>query len=203
MSETRGIFVLADVVDNSLDGEWVSLNDVWTSRGTSNRGYFGGGFFNPGSLSSMEKVDYLTDTTDAVPGAPLNAARYRLAATGNSDTGYFGGGGPGFFSSIDKITYSTDSVSPTPGVTLSVPCYRLAATGNSTAGYFALSRYYSGYSSGNLSSIDKITYSTNTRQTLPSAGTLSIARESSAATGNSAAGYFIGCLLYTSPSPRD
>jgi hypothetical protein len=65
----------------------------------------------------MEKVTYASDTTAAVPGAALSAARQSLAATGNSEAGYFGGGfvpGPGM-STMDKCTYSTDTTAAVPG----------------------------------------------------------------------------------------
>ena len=40
----------------------------------------------------MDKVNYTSDTTAAVPGANLTLARRGAAATGNSTAGYFGGG---------------------------------------------------------------------------------------------------------------
>ena len=68
----------------------------------------------------MEKVTYSTDTTAAVPGAALSAARYSLAATGNSTAGYFGGGrNPGPFSTMDKLTYADDTTAAVPGAALS------------------------------------------------------------------------------------
>ena len=87
---------------------------------TSNTGYFGGGYDGPDIYSTMDKVTYSTDTTAAVPGAPLSVARYGVAATGNSTSGYFGGGEPGPLSTMDKVTYSTDTTAEVPGAALSV-----------------------------------------------------------------------------------
>jgi len=90
MSETRGVFALDDILDAILSGNGVDLNDVWTASPSPNTGYFGGGA--PGSVSTMDKVTYSTDTRTTVPGAALSSARLALAATGNSTSGYFGGG---------------------------------------------------------------------------------------------------------------
>ena len=95
MTYTRGVFRLLEVIESKLEGEWISLNDVWISPSgspTPNTGYFGGGYDGTNPRSTMDKVTYASDTTAAVPGAPLSAARRYLAATGSSTAGYFGGG---------------------------------------------------------------------------------------------------------------
>jgi hypothetical protein len=79
----------------------------------------------------MDKLTYSTDTTVFTPGANLSAARGYLAATGNSDTGYFGGGvlpGPSPISRMDKVTYATDTTAFTPGANLSASRSILAAS---------------------------------------------------------------------------
>ena len=80
----------------------------FAATGSLTAGYFGGGI-NPsltGTYTTMDKVTYSTDTTAAVPGAALSLVRYRLAATGSSTAGYFGGGfnGPNY-TTMDKVTY--------------------------------------------------------------------------------------------------
>jgi hypothetical protein len=102
------------------------------ATGNSDAGYFGGGITNPGSIhrSTMDKVTYSSDTTAAVPGAALSVARRALAATGNSDAGYFGGGlspGSAIYSTMDKLTYSSDTTAEVPGAALSVARWSLAA----------------------------------------------------------------------------
>ena len=173
MSETRGVFAIIDVIDNILDGEWISLDDIWLAQGAPNTGYFGGGL---PATSLMDKIDYSNDTTAAVPGANLTFARSLLAATGSSTAGYFGGGmNSGFanVSTMDKVTYSTDSTAAVPTAALSVARTYLAATGNSTAGYF-------GGGSPTTSLMDKVTYSTDTTAAVAGAS-LSAARYSFAA----------------------
>jgi hypothetical protein len=46
-------------------------------------------------VSTVDRIDYSNDTATASPKGPLSVARNRLAATGNSSFGYFGGGFPG------------------------------------------------------------------------------------------------------------
>jgi hypothetical protein len=152
------------------------------ATGNSTAGYFGGGidFSIPATYSTMDKLTYSSDTTAAVPGARLSAARYSLAATGNSEAGYFGGGAntvPSVFSTMDKTTYSTDTTAAVPGAALSIARRNLAATGNSTAGYFG-----GGFtpSPSTFSTMDKLTYSTDTTAAVPGAA-LSAARYSLAA----------------------
>ena len=104
MADTRGVFGLRQVLLFKNKNEWVSLEDVWLEPPFPGTGYFGGGIPGPGLLSSLEKVTYVSDTTAAVPSANLSAARYALAATGNSTSGYFGGGRtPGPVSTMDKV----------------------------------------------------------------------------------------------------
>ena len=162
----------------------------YAATGNSTAGYFGGGLF----YTTMDKVTYASDTTAAVPGANLSVARGTLAATGNSTHGYFGGGltpGPNVVATMDKIQYSTDTRLPAiPGADLSIARIRLAATGNSEAGYFGGGCGTPG--SPKYTTIDKITYSNDTRSIVPSVGSLSNGRDSHAATGNSTAGYFAG-----------
>ena len=87
------------------------------------------------SPSTMYKVTYSTDTTTRVATAALSASRYGTGATGNSTSGYFGGGviAPSSFSTMDKLDYSTEVTSRIPGASLSAARYGLAAsssTGN-------------------------------------------------------------------------
>jgi hypothetical protein len=168
------------------------------ATGNSTAGYFGGGAdaFGPISVSRMDKVTYATDTTAFTPGANLSASRYRLAATGNSTNGYFGGGRPGSpstasVSTMDKVTYSTDTRAFTPGANLSVARHGVAATGNSDAGYFGGGDTASPSPAVRRSTMDKLTYATDTTVFTPGAN-LSAARYILAATGNSTAGYFGG-----------
>ena len=67
----------------------------------------------------MDRITYATDTATASLRGPLSSARYALAAAGNSDYGWFGGGGdpavpylsggPTTSTIIHRITYATDT----------------------------------------------------------------------------------------------
>ena len=85
MSETRGVFGLEDIIEQKLEDEWVPLEDVWLEPPFPGTGYFGGG--GPGAKSTMDKVTYSSDTTVAVPGANLTAARSSLAASSSRANG--------------------------------------------------------------------------------------------------------------------
>ena len=57
--------------------------------GTSpNTGYFAGGTPGPGSMSTVDKIDFTSDTTNRIPGANLTQKRQSLAAT-SSVTDYY------------------------------------------------------------------------------------------------------------------
>ena len=78
-------------------------------------GYFGGGYTEPGVYHSfISRVDYASDTTNNPARGPLTTAAYQLAATSNSDYGYFmTGAGPGtpapHFSTTQRLNFSNDT----------------------------------------------------------------------------------------------
>jgi hypothetical protein len=60
----------------------------------------------------VDRIDYSNDSATASIRGPLTALRWNIAATGNSNFGYFGGGYAGpTFSRVDRIDYSNDSAS--------------------------------------------------------------------------------------------
>ena len=153
----------------------------------STHGYFGGGW--PGERSSVEKRTYSTETAARVPSAEFPTERAGMAATGTLNHGYFVGGYPGTRSSTEKLSYSSEVTAYVPGCQLTDPRYDLAGTGNSTHGYFAGGDTPA--SPGYKSTMDKVTYSSDTTAAVPGAN-LSVARYGLAATGNSTNGYFGG-----------
>ena len=78
-----------------------------------------------------------------------------------------GGGNPSQVSTMDKLTYSSDTTAAVPGAVLSVPKRSMGATGNSTAGYFA-GGLANSISPGQISTVDKLTYASDTTAALPS-----------------------------------
>ena len=74
-------------------------------------GWFGGG--NSPEVSTVDRIDFSNDTGTANTRGPLSLARFRLAATGNSNYGWFGGGRVASTSvaTVDRIDFSNDSPS--------------------------------------------------------------------------------------------
>ena len=145
----------------------------------------------------------------------LNEAR-GLRLTGDwlhTDTvanyGWFGGGSLGtspvtVSSTVDRIDFSNDSVSASPRSPLSLARWGSAATGNSNYGWFGGGYYPVPLLADPpyLSTVDRIDFS-NDSSTAPIRGPLSLARHSSAATGNSNYGWFGGGFLPGSTSTVD
>jgi len=143
----------------------------------------------------------------------LNEAR-GLRLTGDwlhTDTvanyGWFGGGSLGtspvtVSSTVDRIDFSNDSVSASPRSPLSLARWGSAATGNSNYGWFGGGYYPVPLLADPpyLSTVDRIDFS-NDSSTAPIRGPLSLARHSSAATGNSNYGWFGGGSYYPSGGP--
>jgi hypothetical protein len=170
----------------SFGGAPVSyLGAPWTA--TSPYGYFGGGANSvPSTLSTVDRVDYSNDTNTAAVRGPLSNSKSRLAATGNSNFGYFGGGQPGPISTVDRVDYSNDSNSTSVRGSLLTARRYLAATGNSNFGYFG------GGIGGPVSAVIERLDFTNDSVATISRGSLSLARYALAATGNSNFGYYLG-----------
>jgi hypothetical protein len=114
----------------------------FAATGNSNFGYFGGGGSPsiPTHTSRVDRINYLNDTMSTSIRGPLSVGRPRLAATGNSNFGYFGGGylGPGayYYLTIDRIDYTNDTSTASVRGSLGQTSADLSATGNSNFGYF-------------------------------------------------------------------
>ena len=152
------------------------------ASGNTINGWFGGGYSpsGPGSMSTVNRITYATDTDVASVRGPLSSTKYGLAAAGNTTDGWFGGGvNPALFpasvlSRVDRITYSTDTVTASVRGPLSVARFNLAASSNDTDAWFG-----GGYNSGAgglQSTVDRITFATDTA-TASVRGPLSLARE--------------------------
>jgi hypothetical protein len=185
--------------NTNLSAVSYQLQTIIFSKQFSNFGYFGGG--NGGTsgpstatISNVERVDYSNDTTTASPRGPLSLARSRLAATGNANFGYFGGGiVPALISTVDRIDYSNDTETASPRGPLSLARGNLAAAGNNDFGYFigGLVPAAAPATPSPISTIDRIDYS-NDLETASPRGLLNFSRLSLAATGNANFGYFGG-----------
>jgi hypothetical protein len=155
-------------------------------------GWIGGGFTaGPVSISTVDRIDFSNDLITASVRSPLSSARYRLAATGNSNYGWFGGGTFGTGSSLDRIDFSNDSSNVSPRGPLSSGRYTLAATGNSNYGWFGGGMILSSPTIPKSSTVDRVDYANDSSISSPR-GPLSSARGFVAATGNSNYGWFGG-----------
>ena len=92
--------------------------------------WFGGGAA-PGSVSTVDRITFATDTATASVRGPLSGDRHYLAAAGNTTDGWFGGGyvSPGGVSrsTVDRITYATDTATASVRGPLSLTSYFFAA----------------------------------------------------------------------------
>ena len=150
-------------------------------------GYFGGGFPN---TSAIDRIDYTNDTSQITTRNNLSLIRYSLAATGNQNFGYFGGGFlPATVSTIDRIDYSNDASAVLTRGPLSIARFGLSSTGNQNFGYFGGGTIPGG--SPTYSQIDRIDYSNDT-STASSKSNLTLGRFYLSATGTQNFGYFGG-----------
>ena len=153
--------------------------------------WFGGGY-GPGRTSIVDRITFATDTATASVRGPLSSARSNLAAAGNLTDGWFGGGTFPVTSTVDRITYATDTATASVRGPLSLARPSLAAVGNSTDGWFG-GGYNSSAQPYNKSTVDRITYATDTA-TASVRGTLSYPAGTSlsATAGNETDGWFGG-----------
>ena len=180
-------------------GPLASTRYVMAATANSNYGWFGGGqLFDPVTpantrKSSVDRIDFSNDSPTASPRGPLSLVRSALAATGNSNFGWFGGGvnpsTPAIFSTVDRIDFSNDSPTASPRGPLSSLRASLAATGNSNYGWFG-----GGYTTGvvNLSTVDRIDFANDSIIASIRGPLTSTSRNRFAATGNSNYGWFGG-----------
>jgi len=183
------------------------------STGNSDFGYSGGGYNTiPGSnnwISIVDRIDYSNDTATASPKGNLTRTRGSGCATGDSSSGYFGGGegnNDENLSSLDRVDYSNDTVTAVYKGPLSYSLRDSSASSSRananpttidlgpTTSVGTDFGYVGGGDAGSgpkLSSIDRIDYSNDTAAAAPK-GQLSASRYSIAATGNASFGYFAG-----------
>jgi hypothetical protein len=195
----NGQLSYVDRIDFSNDSATISPRGLlslerrkFAATGNSNYGWFGGGTQLSGALATVDRIDFSNNSpsTSASPRGPLSSARYNLAATGNSNYGWFGGGRGGSpiatVATVDRIDFSNDSATAIPRSQLSASRYSLAATGNSNYGWFG-----GGAPLPTVATVNRIDFS-NDNTTISIRGPLFTARYRLAATGNSNYGWFGG-----------
>ena len=168
--------------------------DTTTSMGNTTQGYILA-YAYP-SRSDMMKLTYSSETTATLPAtANLSVPARANMSISNTTHGYTAGGKndstSAFITNVDKTTFSTDTTARIPGSNLGGTRYSGATTGNSTTGYFGAGAI-PGQPTTDASTVEKITYSSDTRANVPSSGNLSAGGRDLSATGNTTAGYFLG-----------
>jgi hypothetical protein len=194
-----------DRIDYSNDTQTTSVRGPLTTAGhnisgagNSNYGWFGGiiawNIFI--SRSTIHRIDYSNDSATASVRGPLSLARSTLAATGNSNFGYFGGGRidlSGRISNIDRIDYSNDITNTLFRGVLTQSKENFTSTSNSNFGWFG-----GGYQVPS-SRIEKLNFLNDTLRPLVRGSFSSGGRFGVGATGNSNFGYFGGGSVPGSP----
>ena len=185
LSTVQRITFATDTAASTVRGPLSSAVKQLAAAGNTTNAWFGGG--GPGPKSTVARITFATDTATASVRGPLSAARYNLAAVGNNTDAWFGGGYQ--FSTIDRITYATDTATASVRGPLSQGRSRLAAAGNETNGWFG-GGYVAYYNTGQ-STVDRITYATDTA-TATARGPLSVSSYAITAAGNSTDAWFAG-----------
>ena len=156
-------------------------------------GWFGGGYNPGGNMSTVQRINYATDTAIASIRGPLSLARRSHASTGNTSYGWFAGGTTGtntvgVVTTVDRIDYSSDTTTASNRGPLSSTAYyypmNFSATGNDNYGWFG-----GGYAAGAI--VNRITYATDTA-TATKRGPLAQGRGYASSTGNTTDGWFGG-----------
>ena len=207
---TRGIFVLENIRIRQREGSWVPTSDVFGRDSLQQVGYVvGGSDSSDNSVSYYQAISYSSDTRSNVANLPqAKSGVYGFSSPSNA---YNVGGGPGsnspgtFYSNTTKLVLSTQTSSALPGVNMGASFGRGGSTGSSTAGYIAGGYSNPGESNG-WSRLERLTYSSETMQRLPSSNLPGVGYGGAtgwdhAATGNGDTfGVWIAGNKYPSPS---
>jgi hypothetical protein len=182
ISTVQRITFATDTNTATVRGPLSYTNFKGAGTGTLTDGWFGGGYTGGGFASVFTRVTYATDTNTSTNKGAISQVRTALAATTDSTTyGWFGGGSvlaTVAMSTVDRITFANDTATSSVRGPLSLSRQYVAASGNTTDGWYGGGQaggYDSPGGSGQLSTVDRITYATDTA-TATAKGPLSLAR---------------------------
>jgi hypothetical protein len=188
-STVQRITYTTDTGTASVRGPLSYTSRNMVATGSSQYGWFAGGFA-PGearTVSDVSRITYATDTNTASNRGPLSTNKRGMGAVTDSTTyGWFGGGyrgiNPPYVTTVvERITFATDTVATSGRGPLTAGRQLLAAAGNTTDGWFGGG--YTNGGGGSRSTLDRITYASDTN-TASLRGTLIAAANSiSAAAG--------------------
>ena len=134
--------------------------------------------------TTVDRIDYSSDTPAMSPKGPLSAGRYNYGAIANSSYGYWAGGAYPNVSIVDRLDFSSDTTTCAVKGPLATVRYGLRGVGNASYGYFACM-------DAALSIVYRLDYASDT-STPVEKGPLSYGRHSGGATGNDSYGYIVG-----------
>jgi hypothetical protein len=168
------------------------------ATGNSNYGWFGGGYFFPPTTrySTVDRIDFSNDLVTASVRGPLSASKYALAATGNSNYGWFAAGkDPAYYSTVDRIDFSNDSsTTSVRGPLSAAKGYSGATSGQARSRSTNIPKTgtYGWFAGGfvNISYVDRIDFTNDTG--VSARGNLPLGRGYTAGAGNINYGWFAG-----------
>ena len=144
-------------------GFFAAGRNGFATIGNPTVGYFIGG--QPGPVVTGDKLVYSTETRIALPStADLSAARAYLGSLSNEKHGYTTGGtgapfSPAIKNEVHRMAFSNETTTLLPGASLTATRYQMGTCGDKNVGYILGSRRPS---PGPLSSVDKLSYATDT-----------------------------------------
>jgi hypothetical protein len=168
------------------------------TSGSQTYGWYGHGY-SPGSVSSVDRVDFANDTTAASPRGALPTATFSSDTVGNQNYGWWAGGYSGT-SATARVDFSNDGVAATVRGFLSAIRFRGGSVSNSNYGWVGF-----GQPSGSPAptSIDRIDFSNESPTAASRRGTASIARtDEPGSVGNANYGWFGGGTVGSSAIER-
>jgi hypothetical protein len=162
--------------------ETVNIND--TSFFIQQYGWFGGGTPGPAtplvSFTSVERIDFISDTSTASTRGPLSQGRITFDATSNSSFGWFINGYSYNITpnaavvTIDRINYGNDTVTALSRGPSGITRRDIGAVGNQSFGWHAGGLSSDGTSM--ITRISRIIYSTDSATSLTRSTGLSLWR---------------------------
>ena len=160
------------------------------ATGNSDAAYIAGGY-GPPIISRCDKLTYSSETCERIPGANLSLNSFNTGATGNTTAGYYNiGESSSATTTVNKLTYSSETMSDVPGAYLNNARYSASGSGGRQFGNPAMAIlptptpsstvFASGpnnaYIGGGIepgstivSTVDKLSYSTDTTARVPGA----------------------------------
>ncbi len=155
LTNKRGVFSLEDILDRQNNGNWITPKEVWDLNAPV---YFAAGATTSlgwTAQSTVNRIDYATDTATASPKGPIVAAVYHAAPATNQSYGFVIAGGPGK-SGVQRYSYENDT-----SVQISGP------SGSSSLVVGVSNNEYGFFSTGNSSAnLNKYDFSSNTYSSL-------------------------------------